>query len=70
MARKAAGEAKFDEKAYRKEWNKQNMKMVGASYKKEFVEEYRQAVQKLGLKTSDLIRSMMEEVIKQARKQQ
>ncbi len=31
-------------------WNKNNMLIVGAKYRKEFVLEYRQALEKLGLK--------------------
>lgn len=42
------------------------MKSVGASYRADFVEEYKAAAKKLGLKTSDLIRKMMQETIDKA----
>ena len=34
---------KFDQKEYVKQWTKSNMKAVGASYKTEFVTEFREA---------------------------
>lgn len=67
MPRKTKDGQPFDSTAYRQEWNKQNMKSVGASYKADFVNEYKEAAKKLGLKTSDLIRQMMQEVIEKAK---
>lgn len=66
MPRKSKTNQPFDPVSYRQEWNKQNMKSVGASYRADFVEEYKAAAKKLGLKTSDLIRKMMQETIDKA----
>lgn len=59
MPRKTRDGQPFNSVSYRQQWNKQNMKSVGASYKAEFVEKYKKAAKKLGLKTSDLIRQIM-----------
>lgn len=48
------------------QWRKANMKMVGAVFKKEFVEDYREACKKLGIKQSDPIRNAMLETIEQS----
>ena len=57
----------FDQNKYVNDWKKKNMKLVGASYKSEFVDEFKEACKILGLKQSDLIREMMEDIIKQSR---
>ncbi|MDE5758646.1 MAG: hypothetical protein K2H85_08545 [Allobaculum sp.] len=67
MPRKTKDGQPFNDVSYRQQWNKQNMKSVGASYKAEFVEEYKRAAQKLGLKTSDLIRQVMLDTIEKAK---
>lgn len=67
MPRKTKDGQPFDATAYRQEWNRKNMKSVGASYRADFVDEYKAAAKKLGLKTSDLIRKVMEDVIEQAK---
>lgn len=54
----------FDEKEYKDKWNKENMKQVKASYKAEFVEEFKEACRTLGIKQSDAIRTAMTETIK------
>jgi len=64
MPRKASGN--FNQTKYINEWAKENMKAVRASYKKEFVEEFEKACEKLGLKKSQVIRQVMEETIKKA----
>lgn len=48
-------------------WKKENMALVGASYKKEFVQEFREACKKLDLRQSDLIRAMMEQTIEKTK---
>lgn len=50
-------------------WKKENMALVGASYKKEFVQEFREACKKLDLRQSDLIRAMMEQTIAKAKQE-
>lgn len=50
-------------------WKKENMALVGASYKKEFVQEFKEACKKLDLRQSDLIRDVMEQTIEKAKKE-
>lgn len=57
----------FDQSQYMNEWSKENMLAVSARYKKEFVEEFREALKTLGFKQSDVIRNMMQEIIEQAK---
>ena len=39
---------KFNQAKYMREWQKENMKQVKASYKTEFVDEFKEACKKLG----------------------
>ncbi|WP_295252288.1 hypothetical protein [uncultured Catenibacterium sp.] len=41
---------KFNQKEYVKQWTKSNMKAVDASYKTEFITEFREACEKLRIK--------------------
>ena len=61
--------SEFNQQKYQNDWNKKNMKSVSASYKTEFVEEFRSALKTLGLKQSDVIREMMQEIIEKADKE-
>lgn len=56
----------FNHVKYLSEWKKEHMKAVGAQYKKEFVDEFRSACDKLGLTKSQIIRKAMEETIAKA----
>lgn len=56
----------FNQKKYIKEWSKKNMKQVKVSYKSEFVDEFKEACSKLGLKQSDVFRKAMQDIINQA----
>lgn len=38
----------FNQRKYIDQWKKENMKQVAASYKKEFVEEFKKACKDLG----------------------
>jgi len=58
---------KFDQAKYIADWTKDNMKQVGSKYKTEFVDEYKAALVKLGLKNSDVIRQAMQDVIEKAK---
>ncbi|MBS5114161.1 MAG: hypothetical protein KHY88_00415 [Erysipelotrichaceae bacterium] len=58
---------KFDQKKYTQEWDKKNMKLAGARYKTEFVDEFKEACAKLGIKQSDVFRKAMQEVIDKAK---
>ena len=44
-------------------WQKEHMKSVIARYKSEFVEEFKKACVKLGLKQSEVIREAMQKTI-------
>ena len=57
---------KFNQKEYIKRWGKENMKQVKASYKTEFVDEFKEACKKLGIKQSDVIRKAMQDTIEKA----
>lgn len=57
----------FDQMKYIQDWKKQNMANVGASYKKDFVEEFKEACHTLGVKQSDGFRKAMEEIIEKAK---
>lgn len=57
---------KFDQAKYMREWQKENMKQVKASYKTEFVDEFKEACKKLGIKQSDVIRKAIQDTIEKA----
>lgn len=60
-------EEKFNQMKYQEEWKKKNMKRVSALFKNEFVDEFKEACAKLGIKQSDVIRKAMQDVIDQAK---
>ena len=57
---------KFNQAKYMREWQKENIKQVKASYKTEFVDEFKEARKKLGIKQSDVIRKAMQDMIEKA----
>ena len=57
----------FDQKKYHQEWDKRNMKLAGARYKKEFVDAFKQACSNLGVKQSDVFRQAMQDTIDRAK---
>lgn len=57
---------KFNQSKYQNEWIKTNMRSVSAKYKKEFVEEFKEACTTLNLKQSDVFRDAMQQVINNA----
>ena len=59
---------KFDQAKYMREWQKENMKQVKASYKTEFVNDFKEACRKLVIKQSDVFRNSMYSTIKKAEK--
>ena len=59
---------KFNQAKYMRDWQKENVKQVKASYKAEFVEEFKEACKKLNVKQSDVIRKAMQKTIDQANK--
>lgn len=50
-------------------YQKKNMLGMTTKYKKEFIQEYKEALQSLNLKHSDLVRELMIETIEKANKQ-
>lgn len=58
---------KFNQIKYQNQWKKERYKLVGASFKNEFVEEFRKSCQKLGVKQSEIFKKAMEEVIEKAK---
>ncbi len=56
----------FDQLAYIESWKKENMLKVSASYKKEFVQQFRDSCAKLGIKQSDVFRQAMQDIIEKA----
>ncbi len=59
---------KFNQAEYINGWKKENMSLVGASYKTEFVKEFKEACKKLGVSQSSLIRELMNQTIEKANK--
>lgn len=58
---------KFNQKKYINDWKKENMATVRASYKKEFVDEFKKACKILGVTQSSIIREKMEDTISKAK---
>ncbi len=56
----------FNQNEYIKEWKKKNMKMVRATFKNDFVNEFKEACKTLGISQADAIREAMENTIKKA----
>lgn len=59
---------KFNQTRYINEWAKENMKQVKASYKAEFVDEFKEACKSLGITQSEVLRKAMIETIEKAKK--
>lgn len=70
MPRKTKDGQAFDQNEYIKQWSKENMTRISGSYKKEFVQSFRDACKKLGIKQSDVYREAMQAVIDQANEQE
>ena len=46
----------FNENEYKREWRKENMKTVRATFKNEFVDQFKEACKILGITQADAIR--------------
>lgn len=57
----------FNENEYKREWKKENMKMVRASFKKDFVDQFKEACKQLNITQADAIREAMEQTIERAK---
>lgn len=60
--------SEFDPNKYKREWRKENMKTVRATFKNDFVDEFKVACKILGISQADAIREAMENTIKKAKK--
>lgn len=58
----------FNENEYKREWRKENMKLVRASFKKDFVDQFKEACKILGISQADAIREAMNNTIQKADK--
>lgn len=61
---------KFNQNEYMREWRKKNMKVVKASFKNDFVDEFKEACKDLGITQSDVIREAMTNTIQKAKELQ
>lgn len=55
---------------YLQKWKKENMTIVSARYKNDFVCEFKEACKTLGISQSDVIRQTMIQTIEQAQKKE
>ena len=51
-----------------KKYQKNNMLSISVKYKKDFILEFRQALEKLDLKQSDIFRQAMHDIIEESKK--
>ena len=51
-----------------KKYQKNNMLSISVKYKKDFILEFRQALEKLELKQSDIFRQAMQDIINKSKK--
>lgn len=58
----------FNENEYKRDWKKKNMKVVKASFKNDFVDQFKEACKILNISQSDVIRSAMEKTIEMSKK--
>ena len=65
MPKKPSGE--FDQNKYISEWKKDHMKYVNCAYRSDFVDEFREACKKLGVKQSEVVRQAMIDTIEKAK---
>lgn len=56
----------FNENEYKREWRKENMKLVRAGFKKDFVDQFKEACKILGISQADAIREAMNNTIQKA----
>lgn len=57
---------KFNENEYKRDWKKENMKIVRASFKNDFVDQFKEACKILGITQADAIREAMNITIQKA----
>ena len=59
---------KFNENEYKRDWKKENMKTVRASFKNDFVDQFKEACKILEITQADAIREAMNITIQKAEK--
>lgn len=59
----------FDQSKYINEWAKKNMGHINVQYKRDFVDEFKEACKTLNIKQSQVFREAMEKTIEEAKKQ-
>lgn len=64
MPKQKSGE--FDQMKYIEDWKKKNMKAINVRYSSKFVDDFKEACNKLGLVQSDVFRKAMQDVIDKA----
>ncbi len=57
----------FNENEYKREWKKENMKIVKATFKNDFVDQFKNACKSLNITQAEVIRKAMEETIEKAK---
>ena len=57
----------FNENEYKREWKKENMKVVKATFKNDFVIQFKNACKSLSVTQADVIRKAMEDTIEKAK---
>ena len=62
--------SEFNQKKYIQVWQKENMKVISVRYNKDFVEQFKEACQTMGVSQSSVIREAMENLIEQANKKE
>lgn len=60
---------KFNQAEYTAQWDKENMSRVVGKYKKDFVDQFKEACKELGITQSEVIRTAMQDTIKKANSQ-
>lgn len=58
----------FNENEYKREWKKENMKVVKATFKNDFVIQFKNACKSLNITQAEVIRKAMEDIIEKAKK--
>lgn len=59
---------KFDQAEYTRQWDKEHMSYITGKYKKDFVDQFKQACKELGITQSEVFRKAMQETIDRAQK--
>lgn len=61
-------DSKFNQAEYTRKWDKEHMSHITGKYKKEFVDQFKQACKELGITQSEVFRKAMQETINKVQK--